>query len=310
MDRRLLLAAALGAALAPRPARADGPVPHTTSVHLQPGGQRILLGSDSGLLISDDGGASFHWVCGEAYGVSNLYQPKHAVTASGEMYATTPDGLRLSRDGGCTWELLGEPVGQGTTVVTVGPDGRVWAASTAQHRPNDVYRSVDGAAFESTGLSAEGVWWLSVLTTSDPGRVYASGTRLPVGETPGEALLRRSDDGGDTWQELPVDPFAFGGSTPYLFLLGVAPADPDLLFARAAGVAQGGDAVYRSTDGGQSWAHVLDMGGPVDGFVVREDGATVVVGSRYPCRGEAGSGQGCVRISQDVGQSYRPAELQ
>ena len=83
---------------------ANGRPPATNGVAFHPADpQTILIRSTFGLLISKDDGCSFHWVCEKAIGYGGEFDPKYAVSVDGTLFATTFEGLRVSRDGGCTW---------------------------------------------------------------------------------------------------------------------------------------------------------------------------------------------------------------
>ena len=53
-----------------------------------------------GLLVSHDDGAGFYWVCEQNIGYEGTFDPKYRIGANGDIYATTFEGLRVSRDGG------------------------------------------------------------------------------------------------------------------------------------------------------------------------------------------------------------------
>lgn len=299
----------------------------------QPGGDLVVAATTFGILASNDGGASFHWVCEEALGYGGTFIPDLAVTGDGRIYATTFDGMKVSRDGSCSYQPAvfyphapgdepGEPAQDPYFVgdVEVAADGSLWAVSSSTFQPNAVYRSTDGERFFAVGLLSDTVWWKSVVVApSDPQVAYVSGLEPMRGEADaggaGRALLRRTDDGGATWTELDVDDFDFGVQ-PNLEVIGVSPTDPDLVFARVIGVNPGtsssclsenpvGDALYRSTDGGETFTRALDFGDVLGAFVIRADGATVIAGSRGLCPEDApGTIKGCVRISRDGGATW------
>jgi hypothetical protein len=299
-----LAAAAAGASAG----HANGRPPGTANVHFPPeDDQTIYVPATFGLLKSDDGGASFRWVCENAIGYSGTFDPDYAINADGDVYATTFDGLKVSRNGGCTWGPVEGIQGDlYVAEVDIGPDGRTWAATGDHNMPNDVYVSEDGASFVSSAAPLERGWWASLRTApSDPMRIYVTGL-LPDDPATKEydetALLSRSLDGGANWEPLDVTDFEFD-DIQQLYLLGVSPADPDIVFARIAGAAEpNGDTVYRSADGGQSWELVLTFANKVSAFHIRPDGQTVIVGTVESCPGEGGStSKGCVRISRKAG---------
>ena len=298
----------LAVASAARPAAANGRFPATVNVHFQPGsGETVLVPSTFGLLISHDGGDTFRWTCEVNIGYSGVYDPAYAVSAAGFIYATSFDGLRVSRDDGCTFETIGPPLTSEkfTYDVEVGPDGRVWAATATGGQANDVYvASGDDEEFVSAGLLADATWWMSLETApTDANRIYVSGYIPETVDAEPVALLRRSVNGGESWEVLPVDDFDFGFADPMIRLLGASPVDEDILVAAAVAVNPvQGDALYRSADGGQSWTKVFDFADVIGAFTFRADGQTVIAGAAYPCPGDPdGAQKGCVRISDAAG---------
>ncbi len=291
-------------------AHGNGRFPASTNVAFQPGSDaRILLGVTFGLVLSEDDGASFRWVCEDAVGYGGTFDPDYAVAASGRIYATTFSGVRYSDDGGCSFSDLSGPVASPAFVneVEVGPDGRVWAATATSGAPNDVYRSDDGLTFEPAGLAEAETWWRTIrIAPSDGDRIYVTGLDVPVG-TSTAARLEVSTNGGTSWTTLPLGDFAFGPQ-PDLFVEGVMPDDPDVVFVRVRGARQPvGDDIYRSGDGGQTWQKVLEMGDTITAFAVRANG-DVIAGSIGRCTGDAVTAdKGCVRISTDRGLTFEPA---
>lgn len=314
-----LICVGLGAAAAvalPAEALANGRPPASTNVKFPAGEPGTIYAPVTfGFLKSVDDGQSFRWVCEAAVGYSGTFDPDYAASDEGDLYATTFDGLRVSRDGGCTFAPVSGELADPTRFasdVEIGPDGRVWAATSVGQGPNDVYVAADGETFASVGLFEEKAWWLSVRTTpDDPMRVYVSGF-LP-GPTAEEsaAMLRRSLDGGVTWEELAVTDFAFRERRD-LYLLGVSSTNADVLFARVVGANEpAGDAVYRSGDGGVSWTRVLDFSDLVTSFLIRADGETVIAATINGCPDdEAPELKGCVKISRDGGLTFQSATQQ
>lgn len=306
-----------------------GATPASTNLALPPDGDStIVLPATFGIVLSKDGGETFHWICDAAVGLDagSFYDPDHAIAADGTIFVTSAGsrdpypaeaGLRISRDGGCTFTAAAG-FGEDTWVdrVEIGPNGWVWAATAEGAFPNDVYVSKDnGESFALAGLHLDtGSWFKSIkIAPGDPQRVYVSGYRSGTDKS---ALLYRTVDGGESWESLSISEFTFT-STPQLFLLGVSPTDPDVVFARVANVENpddglpSQDVVYRSNDddgdGTLTWTQVLALPEPADidpdpnnrdysikAFVIRQDGTTVI----------AGTVDGGVRISHDGGLTW------
>jgi hypothetical protein len=139
--RAFVLACAAAAAGA-GDGHANGRPPATTNVKFQPGAtETFYLPVTFGLLKSSDGGDSFRWVCEAAIGYSGVYDPDYAITPEGDIYVTTFEGLRVSRDGGCTFEGVGLDERMFVAEVEMGADGRIWAATSTGGGPNNIYVS-------------------------------------------------------------------------------------------------------------------------------------------------------------------------
>ena len=161
---------------------------------------------------------------------------------------TVGDGLQVSRDKGNTWRS-GTPVG--------GLEGNVRALAVYPDNPErllagsdrtGLYRSEDnGAAWHRLDSPMQGmeIWSIDV-DPQDPDRIYV-GTR-PEGF--------RSVDGGATWDALPmgVDRSAMLYPSRTTKIV-VDPRDRNTVWA---GTEVNG--VYRSTDGGDSWRRLPDIG--------------------------------------------------
>ena len=309
--RNTLVGLALMALVAPQLASANGRLPDGTGVDGFPNSS-ILFPTTFGLLISNDAGATFNWVCESNIGYGGTYDPDYAIATNGDVWATTFEGLRVSRDGTCNWETIAGPLdGRFIADVEIASDGRVWATSATGGQDNNIFVSDDGATFTAGNLSDPIIWWRSIrIAPSDPDIIYVSGFKLAQpdgagGMLPPEAHLRKSIDGGATFLPMPITDFTFGQS-PNLFIDAISPDNPDLVFARVLGArAPIGDDIYRSTDGGATWTRVLEFQDIVTAFTILADGLTVVAGTRNNCIGDEETDEkGCVRISNDGGATF------
>jgi hypothetical protein len=257
MIAALALAAGTGAA------RANGRAPLTNGIAFRPGdAHSIYVRATFGLLVSHDDGCSFRWVCEQAIGYGGEFDPKYAIAADGTIFATTFKGLRVSRDGGCTWSTATAEIW--VDAIDIGPTGDVWIASAETARASDVYRSRDnGMTFDHRGMHSPNIWWKSVkVARTDANRVYVTGYQVagpPLddgGLQQPQAHFLRSDDGGDTWTEEPLTGVAFN-ATPIVLVRAVDPANADVLLMSSLGANGAGDRLYRSSDGGVTFTEVL-----------------------------------------------------
>jgi hypothetical protein len=109
-----------------------------------PDGARLLAGTTSGLMTSEDGGRSWRPAPGLPPGIpvtAVAHHPADGRTVYAYLHGQSA-GLMRSRDGGVTWEPLGFAAGARTPVVAlaVGAGERLALATTA----GDVRRSSDG----------------------------------------------------------------------------------------------------------------------------------------------------------------------
>jgi uncharacterized protein (TIGR03382 family) len=293
MSRRTLVAVVAALAAGGGVAHANGRFPSSVSLAFRPENtQDIYLGVTFGFLLSHDDGADFYWVCEQNVGYSGTFDPKYRIGANGSIYATTFEGLRVSRDGGCSFTTAtadqpsdspGYLANIWVDAIDVGGDGAVWVATAEAGRPNDIYRSTDDAnTFTPLGLSSPTVWWKSIVVApSRAQRAYVTGYQVTQtgpdgGAVPPTVHLYRTDDAGANWTMLGIGAFTLGTS-PLVMAEEVASDDPDLVFVRSVrAVAPAGDKLYRSTDGGDTFTEVLTTTDTIRNVVMRADGSVMV----------------------------------
>lgn len=174
------------------------------------------------------------------------------------------------------WRLLGPFRG-----------GRVLAVTGVPQFPNRFYfGAVDGGVWESENA---GRTWTPIFDQENVGSIGAIAVApsnpdvIYVGT--GEADMRsdiglgdgmyRSDDAGKTWRKIGLD------DTQAIGKITVDQADPNTVYVAALGHPYGANAqrgVFKSTDGGQTWVHVLDRGpdvGAIDLAIDPADSQTI-----------------------------------
>lgn len=288
-----MAALACAAALSPASAMANGRAPSTNGVHFRPGDRHSLyVAATFGLLISHDDGCSFRWVCEQDIGYGGTFDPKYRIAADGAIFATTFNGLQVSRDGGCSFttataelpaDAPGRIAGRWIDAIDIGPTGDVWVATADSGRPNNLYRSTDnGATFAPLGMVSPSIWWKSIaVAPSRAQRVYATGYQVAgvladAGQMPPTAHFEITDDAAGHWTESALAGVRFG-TTPLVHVLAVDPADPDRVFMASAGAnPPTGDRLYRSTDGGASFTEVLAPAGSILDLAIASDGRVLV----------------------------------
>jgi MYXO-CTERM domain-containing protein len=286
--------------LASSVADANGRFPESNQLFFAPNDDQFLaLRTTFGFLFSKDRGASWSWVCEQAFPLSGAEDPMVAITPSGNILLTTFQGMSFSKTKACNWEYLRTP-----PLANPGTDGkdrgRVFIDLAAN--PNDPKNVVvfassydhldeDGGIFFSSQLFAttdEGATFTKLgadfdptflgytldLTKSDPLRLYVTAVRNPGG--PVAPSLLTSKDLGQTFTETPIplaDPAERG-----FYIAAVDPTNADHLYVRtSAGTDKPSRLIY-SDDAGQSWRTLYEAGGPLLGFALSADGSKVFVG--------------------------------
>jgi len=176
-----------------------------------------------------------------------------AASPAGELLADIDAQLFRSSDGGASWaEAGGGLINSSVYTLAFGSPGTLFAACLA-----GVYRSRDAGASWSKVLGQ--VVLALAVDRSHPDTVYA-GTPYPFGFDP--HVIWKTTDGGDTWAPLPYPQGAANlRSGIFAADLVVDPEDSQGVYLAAqhdvAG-SPGGEGLYRSPDGGQTWTK-LDL---------------------------------------------------
>lgn len=168
---------------------------------LAAGHGQLVAGTPIGTILSRDGHA-WRWACHGGVGYEPPYQPPYAVSARGTLFAASHDGLAISRDGGCDFQMAGGPLDKMyVDHVVVDPRGRVWAVTSTNGVENGLYVSRDdGRHFARTTLRSRTVWFKSILVR---GREVLVSAYDAIGK--GTNRLYRSTDDGTTFRELAVE---------------------------------------------------------------------------------------------------------
>jgi hypothetical protein len=293
---------ALAAGLCPRASANGRPVGTSTIKFRQGHEQDIVAGMTFGMIVSHDGGVTWHWMCEDAIGYGGLFDPDYAYSSAGTIFAGTYGGLLANRDG-CTFAV--SAIGQvSVSTVEHGPDGALYAAAS-DDTDTKIYRSTDdGVTFPQSATPAgnDASWSSLVVAPSDPTRVYLTGHRfervcfhgriegatcktpkdcgepgsgpMPICESVRQFLLFRSSDAGKTWVPMSRTGFQVTLSSE-LTIVGVSATNPDAIYAHTTyedAIMQEG--LYRSTDAGASWTKVVTTHAPT-AYLVRANGDVI-----------------------------------
>lgn len=122
---------------------------------------------------------------------------------------------------------------------------------------NGLYRSTDGGdTWQNIGLEESRIISKIIVNPENSQQIFAATMGVPFQEGPDRGLYR-SNDGGDTWEQV-----LFVSESAGVIDLAMNPEDPDVLYAAGwnrirtnlESIAEGDDAIiFKTTDGGESW---------------------------------------------------------
>lgn len=209
-----------------------------------------------------------------------------AIVGCGFSMATDAGGVWRSIDGGYTWsetDLQGMPVNDACAAGPAAPQTFYAATRTG------LYVSADqGSSWTLVpGLGSSYVIGIGV-NVADPDLLIA-------GLSSGEGI-RRSTDGGETWEEV-------GLSEGYMKGFGTDPNNPDTMYVAMSGLDY---PLYRSMDGGSSWSPMGPAGSGWGLLACPGDDSSILMLTHddgYYLSGDYGSTWGLAV----EGSSYAPA---
>ncbi len=262
-------------------AHANGRAPNTSTINFRQGHEQdVAAGMTFGMVLTHDGGATWHWVCEKAVLYGGMYDPDYVYAPSGALFATTFEGSLVNRDA-CTFAPTTFAKKFFSSITQSSTGGLFMAAADAEDvamgNPGDakIYKSTDdGVTFPTVATAgAIGDWYNSIeVAPSDPTRVYLSGYRLTLGVR--SFQMYRSDNGGTSFQPITANTFTTTNNST-IDIVGIKKTQPNTVFARVS--LQGtsiGDAIWRSDNAGTSWTKILEKGDEIS-FTARANGDLV-----------------------------------
>ena len=258
-------------AVAPR-ARANGAFPDSQSV-ITPADRpdEIILATNFGLVISEDGGHAWHWSCerdANAYGI--LYQQGPAPLH--RLFTVAGDTLAFSDDGSCGWATAsGTIAGQLLTDVFPDPNDADHVLAIAYDGSIfGVFPSRDGGTTFDAPLyqaaAGDGIGGVEIART-DPRVIYVAMTNAAY-TVP---KLARSGDGGATWMVTDLSPMIGLG---IVRIVAIDPQDPDTVLLRVIG--PDGQSIALTHDGGATVTATLSVTGELTSYVQLPGGTRLV----------------------------------
>jgi photosystem II stability/assembly factor-like uncharacterized protein len=253
------------------PALANGRFPETNQLVVEPGNpDHAVVRATFGLLVTRDRGASWEFVCEDAFGPQNT-DPPLTLLPGGVLVLGLDDGVSKSDPLGCNFELARGIEGPVLDVTaSTGEPGTAFAL-TADDAASNVWISTDAAeSFEAVARIAD----LSAVTLdaapSSSDVLYLSGVENDDG------VLYRSDDRGLSFERFTI-PGASGSKVPYI--AAVDPTDANTVYVRTYGIP---GALLQTRDGGRTFSErALETRTPVQGFALSGDGSVVVASNPF-----------------------------
>ena len=210
-------------------------------------------------------------------------------------FGATGGGLFKTTDGGTSWNPVTDGQVGSASVGAVAmapsdPDIVYIGMGEVQLRANvlqgdGVYRSDDGGAtWRHLGLADTHAIGRIRIHPTDPDRVYVAALGHPFGPNPERGVFRTTD-GGKTWERV-----LFRDEYTGAVDLVMDPSDPDVLYATLWQVYRKpwrlwsggeGSGIFKSTDGGDTWAEITRNPGLPDGVLGK---ITIAVSGADPNR--------------------------
>jgi photosystem II stability/assembly factor-like uncharacterized protein len=270
----------LSALFVPCSAHANGRYPKADQLQIAPDDTRFLaVRTTFGLLVSEDSGKSWDWVCERAVGYSGVQDPTLGMMAQGTIVASLAEGVARTADRGCNWAFSDAQLGDSPVIdLTVRKDSPshalalVWDAQQLGYSSRILASADNGRSFLPYGTPIDPTVLVTTLDVAptNPHRVYASGTRSADGVR--SALLFASNDDGQHWTEytLPFEPKLEQG----VYIAAVDPEDADTVYLRTSSATVG--RLLVSHDGGE---HVSVLhSGSLLAFALSPDGKQLYFG--------------------------------
>jgi hypothetical protein len=270
-------------------AEADGAFPDSQRV-LLPSDRplQIILAASFGLVFSDDDGGHWEYACeGQATTNGRLYSVGPA--PDDRIFSVSDFGAAVTADRGCVWRL-GGGLFDGGLVYDVFPDpvdaAHVLAVAAPPAprglQPAKVFESRDGGltygAVFYDGPATGGISGVEIAR-SDPRTIYVSTFEPTDQGSATHPWLRRSTDGGMTWETVDLEPM-LGLSD--VSIAAVDPNDARRLYLRVNGTNAQMRSVQQiavSLDGGFTFSIPVSLtGGTLVAFLARRNGTVLVTG--------------------------------
>ncbi|MEO8874745.1 MAG: hypothetical protein ABI461_04080 [Polyangiaceae bacterium] len=270
-------------------ANANGRFPTAGQLVVSPSTpSHLVLRTTFGILISNDAGTNWDWLCEKAVGYGAAVEdPSIVISGNDSLLVATFEGLAISPDHGCSWTI-------GTTALTkrlmtdvaIHPDSPSSViALTSQFDPksdagtftynNSILGSTDdGTTWTQLGGALDNSFVAETLDAakSDPQRIYVSGIRGQGTAISG--IFLASTNGGQSFTESLIPLLSSDEHAP--FIGAVDPVNANRVYVRTSGATSGRLLV---TENGGTDFKTIFTGPPLMGFALSPDGSKIFVGA-------------------------------
>jgi len=263
------LTLALALVLTPAKAAAHGHLPEGAQIVFDPTDPSAIYATTSfGLIVSRDDGATWRWICFQAF----LSKPP--IELEEAVIGILPDGTLLTAyeelfrgtSHGCSWSDADARL-LDVTDFEVLPSGDILALQAELGEPSQIFvGTAGGTSWAPRGSPLASEHLVSIAAApSDSSVVYAASTLAPPAHG---AVFYSSDDGGTT---LLAHPIELGPSELSAYVAGVDPLSSARVFVHTWSPADA-DRLLVSDDGGGTWAQIFTAD-EILAFVMSADGA-------------------------------------
>ena len=276
----------LGSAFA-QSVHAHGPFPKTRRIVFHPSDPNVvLIEATYGLLVTQDAGAHWDWLCYEAAGFKQedvlTANPVTTLTADGALLLASRRGLVRSADG-CGFVTPSDAL-DGAFVVDLERDtsdaNAAFVLTANANADNGIFESSsDGVEWAALGDPVARTLFESMGTAkSDAQRLYLTSTDPISGTNPTYATnFYASGDRGATWA---AQALADADEDAIVLVLAVKPTDPDVVLLvdqfRFDGKVR---RILRSTNGGDTWEEIDTLNDKrITAATWSDDGETLWIG--------------------------------
>ena len=265
------------------PALANGRFPAANQIVFAPNDpSRILVRVTFGVLVSNDNGVSWSWICETPLSALMQEDPAFAVMGDNSVLESVFAGQRRASADLCSWNFVDPDL----TMVDIADNvldptnaDRAYIVTSQGDQANGLWRTDDdGQIWTAVGPRFSNMLLETVeVAKANPMRVYMTGAIPPTSTMHRQPYIFTSDDGGRTWQMYPLTLERDATQTDInAYLAAVDPHNADRIFVRISGSPN--DHLWVSDNGGMT-SHEVASFPQMLGFAQSEDGQKVWIGS-------------------------------